>query len=99
LQVVTDLIAELNKCREIYTMMGQDLASALADLQAGRFDSQSFAKVNHASSAPDSCDIQLFEGAAHKNPIYEENTDNKIRARLAEDTMKYIVDQRKVLKG
>jgi pectinesterase inhibitor-like protein len=91
LQVITYLINELNSCRKIYSDMGETLASVLADFQAGRFDSAALEKAQEAYGGPDSCDVELFEGNSHKDPISQENDDNHNLALLASDILESIV--------
>jgi hypothetical protein len=88
LQVITYLIDELNSCRKIYSDMGETLASVL---QAGRFDPAALEKAQEAHGGPDSCDVELFEGNSHKDPISQENDDNHNLALLASDILESIV--------
>ncbi|KAK3154949.1 hypothetical protein QOZ80_2BG0196970 [Eleusine coracana subsp. coracana] len=93
LQVITYLIDELNTCREIYGTMEGLLASVLTDIRASRFDVPVVEKALNASGAPNDCDIMLFEGNSHKDPISGENGDNDSWARLAAAILESVVSK------
>lgn len=83
LSVITYLVDELTACRGQYRNMLQSLAGVLVDLGAGRFKNASFELSAHATTYPDGCDILLFEGNSHKDPISQENGENNLLVRLA----------------
>lgn len=56
--------------------MEEKLASVLTDFGAGRFDVAALDKATSATGDAESCDIMLFEGNSHKDPISGENGDN-----------------------
>ncbi|GJM86469.1 hypothetical protein PR202_ga02332 [Eleusine coracana subsp. coracana] len=93
-QVITYLIDELNSCREIYNSMEATLASVLTDLQPGRFNPAVLAKTEDASEDPTNCDILLFEGKSHKDPISDKNGGTNTLARLATAIVDFIVMKR-----
>ncbi|KAG2653113.1 hypothetical protein PVAP13_1NG430100 [Panicum virgatum] len=80
----------LSTCREYYGNMLQSLADVRVDLDAGRFSDASFEISANASARPMDCDIYLFEGNAHKDPIQQENTENSILAGLASDILRLL---------
>ncbi|VAH97756.1 unnamed protein product [Triticum turgidum subsp. durum] len=80
--VLDDLVKNLRDCLRYYRDMNKTLDAALGDLRAGRVEAASN-KLSDASGVPDSCDIQLFEGSAKKNPMRKENTDADLLSRLA----------------
>ena len=67
--------------------MLQSLADVRVDLDAGRFSDASFEISANASARPMDCDIYLFEGNAHKDPIQQENS---ILAGLASDILRLL---------
>nr|CAB3450721.1 unnamed protein product [Digitaria exilis] len=85
LSVITYLVDDLTTSRGQYRNMLQSLAGVLVDLGAGRFESAWLELSAHATSGPDGCDIMLFEGNAHKDPISQENSENDLLVRLATD--------------
>lgn len=91
LQVITYLIDELNTCGEMYGFMEEKLASVLTDIRAGRFDNAGVEKVINATGDPEGCDIMLFEGNSHKDPIADENRDNMGWVNLASAILESIV--------
>ncbi|VAI39313.1 unnamed protein product [Triticum turgidum subsp. durum] len=80
--VLDDLVKNLGDCLRYYRDMNKTLDAALGDLRAGRVEAAS-GKLLDANGVPDSCDIQLFEGSAKKNPVRKENTDADLLSRLA----------------
>lgn len=89
LQAITYLVNELKTCREMYGTMDKLLASVLRDFRAGRFDNEALKKATNASGVPDDCDIMLFQGNSHKDPISDENGDNREWAKLATGILEY----------
>ncbi|KAF8729212.1 hypothetical protein HU200_017796 [Digitaria exilis] len=83
LSVITYLVDDLTTCRGQYRNMLQSLAGVLVDLGAGRFDNAWLELSAHATAYPEGCDIMLFEGNAHKDPISQENGENDLLVRLA----------------
>lgn len=92
-QVIAYLIDELNTCRENYGFMEEKLASVLTDFRAGRFDNAAVEKALNATGDPESCDIMLFEGNSHKDPISNENSDNMSWVNLASAILDSIVSK------
>jgi len=90
LRVISYLVGELSTCREYYGNMLQSLADVRVDLDAGRFSDASFEISANASARPMDCDIFLFEGNAHKDPIAQENTENSLLAGLASDILRLL---------
>ncbi|KAL6633753.1 hypothetical protein ACP70R_026424 [Stipagrostis hirtigluma subsp. patula] len=94
LRVIADLVDELSTCRWYYIAMVESLAGVLVDFRAGRFDDAALAKAQKAMGQPDSCDILLFEGNSHKDPISQENVENDHVARLATDITYLLASKR-----
>ncbi|XP_004955157.2 putative invertase inhibitor [Setaria italica] len=83
LRVISYLVDELTTCRRYYTNMVKSLVDVLIDFDAGRFKNASLEISANATGVPMDCDILLFEGNAHKDPITQENGENDLLARLA----------------
>jgi pectinesterase inhibitor-like protein len=94
LRVISYLVDELTTCRGYYTNMLQSLADASVDFGAGRFEDAHFEISANASAVPMGCDILLFEGNAHKDPISKENGENDLMTSLASDIIKLLISKR-----
>ena len=93
LRVISYLVDELSICREQYTDMLQSLATVAADYGAGRFENASFEMSGNATGYPQGCDILLFEGNSHKDPIFKENAENDLLVRLASSILNLLTDR------
>ncbi|TVU28054.1 hypothetical protein EJB05_19561, partial [Eragrostis curvula] len=90
LQVITYLINELNTCRDIYGRMEEGLANVLTDIRARQYNSAANEISMNATGNPDGCDIMLFEGNSHKDPISGENGDIRNWVFVASDILEAI---------
>ncbi|KAM3410016.1 hypothetical protein ACQJBY_002332 [Aegilops geniculata] len=88
--VLEDLVNSLSDCLRIYREMNKPLEAALGDLRAGHVKAAND-KLSHITGEPEHCDMLLFAGSAHKNPISKENTDADLLTRLGFDITSLIL--------
>ncbi|PAN07654.1 hypothetical protein PAHAL_1G352700 [Panicum hallii] len=94
LRVISYLVDELSICRGYYAYMLQSLAIVAADFGAGRFENASFEMSGNATGYPQACDILLFAGNSHKDPVFKENAENDLLVRLASSILNLLTGAR-----
>ncbi|EES05707.1 hypothetical protein BDA96_04G295300 [Sorghum bicolor] len=93
LLVINYLAGDLNTCRGYYSNMLQSLENSLVHFRDGRFLNASLGIAN-ATGDPTGCDLLLFEGKTHKDPISDENYENMRLVDLADGIVDLFANKR-----
>ncbi|CAO1939579.1 unnamed protein product [Urochloa humidicola] len=96
LRVITYLVDELTTCRGYYNNLVKSLVGVLIDVDAGRFKNASLEISANATGVAMDCDILLFEGNAHKDPISQENGENDLLVRLAQSILDLVTSKQNI---
>ncbi|CAN6280358.1 unnamed protein product [Urochloa humidicola] len=96
LRVITYLVDELTTCRGYYNNLVKSLVGVLIDVDAGRFKNASLEISANATVVAMDCDILLFEGNAHKDPISQENGENDLLVRLAQSILDLVTSKQNI---